>query len=518
MEVMGMALVVKLAVLLLSWMRCSTLSLAASEFTRKDFPEDFVFGAGTSAFQYEGAWAEDGKTASIWDTFTHEGWTGGNADVASNGYHKYKDDIKLMNDIGLEGYRLSISWPRLLPSGRRPVNAKGVEYYNNVIDELVKYGIQPHLTMHHLDVPQVLQDEYGGWLSPKVIDDFKELADVCFEEFGDRVSYWTTINEPNINTLASFDYGFFPPQRCSPPYGVNCTGGNSTVEPYIVMHNSLLAHSAVVELYRTKYQAVQKGKIGINVYTPWFTPLTNSSEDAMATQRARDFVYGWIFNPLLFGDYPEVMKKTAGSRIPSFSKSQSLQVKGSYDFIGINYYFALFVANDPTVCKTGLRDTTEDMFAKFTAFKDVPPIRQIFPPILSINDFESFQEMLSYIKNNYGNPPIYIQENGYGLGVEDTLNDVGRISYLGGFIGGIVDAIGNGSDLRGYFIWSFVDVYELLFAYTTRFGLYHVKFDSSGRERAPRLSAHWYKNFLKLGSSIVTENVGEQSAAAYASQ
>ncbi|KAG0452561.1 hypothetical protein HPP92_025225 [Vanilla planifolia] len=515
---MGTALVVKLAVLLLSWMRCSTLSLAASEFTRKDFPEDFVFGAGTSAFQYEGAWAEDGKTASIWDTFTHEGWTGGNADVASNGYHKYKDDIKLMNDIGLEGYRLSISWPRLLPSGRRPVNAKGVEYYNNVIDELVKYGIQPHLTMHHLDVPQVLQDEYGGWLSPKVIDDFKELADVCFEEFGDRVSYWTTINEPNINTLASFDYGFFPPRRCSPPYGVNCTGGNSTVEPYIVMHNSLLAHSAVVELYRTKYQAVQKGKIGINVYTLWFKPLTNSSEDAMATQRALDFVYGWIFNPLLFGDYPEAMKKSAGSKIPSFTKSQSLQVKGSYDFIGINYYFALFVANDPTVYETGLRDASEDMFAKFTAYKDVTPVKRILPPNNITNDFESFQEMLLYIKNNYGNPPIYIQENGYGLGVVDTMNDVGRISYLGGFIGSILDAIRNGSDLRGYFVWAFVDVYELLSVYTARFGLYHVNFDSNELERAPKLSAHWYKNFLKHGSSIVIANVAEQSAATYASQ
>ncbi|PKA57674.1 Cyanidin 3-O-glucoside 7-O-glucosyltransferase (acyl-glucose) [Apostasia shenzhenica] len=138
--------------------------------------------------------------------------------------------------------------------GRGVVNPKGLNYYNNVIDELIKYGIQPHITLHHFDVPRVLQDEYGGWLSPKIIEDFKHLADVCFKEFGDRVSYWTTMNEPNVVALASFDYGSFPPQRCSAPYGDNCAAGNSTVEPYITAHHMLLAHSAAVELYRTKYQ------------------------------------------------------------------------------------------------------------------------------------------------------------------------------------------------------------------------------------------------------------------------
>ena len=305
-----------MAVLLLSWEQYSTV-LCHSVFSREDFPADFVFGAGTSAFQYEGTWPEDGKSPSIWDTFTHEGWAGHNtADMASDGYHKYKGDIKLMSDTGLEAYRLSISWPRLLPNGRGSVNPKGIEYYNNVINELIKHGIQPHVTLHHLDVPQVLQDEYGGWLSSKIIDDFKELADVCFREFGDRVSHWTTMNQPNINSLASFDYGFFPPRRCSYPYGINfeggnanCTGGNSTVEPYITVHNYILAHSAATELYRKKYQTIQKGHIGINIYTMGFTPLTNSTEDAMATKRVQDFLLGWILNPVFFGDYPEVIKK-----------------------------------------------------------------------------------------------------------------------------------------------------------------------------------------------------------------
>ncbi|XP_020585362.1 beta-glucosidase 22-like isoform X2 [Phalaenopsis equestris] len=408
-----------------------------------------------------------------------------------------------MSDTGLEAYRLSISWPRLLPNGRGTVNPKGLEYYNNVIDELIKYGIQPHVTLHHLDVPQVLQDEYGGWLSPKIIDDFKELADVCFKEFGDRVSYWTTLNEPNINALASFDYGFFPPQRCSYPFGVNCTGGDSTVEPYITVHNYILAHSAAVELYRTKYQSIQKGQIGINIYSVGFTPLTNSTEDVMATKRAVDFILGWIFNPIMFGDYPESMKKNAGSRLPSFSYSESQKVKGSFDFIGINYYFAVFVADNPGITKTDLRDASSDMFAMFTAFKDVPPESRLLPPRELIDDFESLWKLLTYIKSTYKNPPIYIHENGYGLGVVDTMNDVRRASFLGGFIGSILDSIRDGVDARGYFVWTFVDAFELLAGYKSRFGLYHVNFEGSELERTPKHSAYCYQNFLKNGAAII---------------
>ncbi|PKA57676.1 Beta-glucosidase 22 [Apostasia shenzhenica] len=407
-----------------------------------------------------------------------------------------------MSDTGLEAYRLSISWSRLLPSGRGEVNPKGLAYYNNVLNELIKYGIQPHVTLHHLDVPQVLQDEYGGFLSPRIIDDFILLADVCFKEFGDRVSRWTTMNEPNVNIMASFDYGFFPPRRCSAPYGVNCTGGNSTVEPYITAHHMLLAHSAVVQLYRTKYQATQKGKIGLNVYTMWFAPLTNSPEDAMAAKRVLNVTLGWFLDPLMFGDYPEIMKKNAGSRIPSFTKSESQLLKGAYDFIGINYYFKLFAADDPSASQNDLRDMSSDMLAKFTAYKDVPPQSRILPPSRMENDFESLWKMLTYLKDTYGNPPIYLQENGYGLGVKDTMMDVGRISFLSGFIGSILDSIRDGSDVRGYFVWAFVDVYELLSEYSSRFGLYHVNFEDSELERTPKLSAFWYQNFLKNGSSI----------------
>ncbi|KAI0522574.1 hypothetical protein KFK09_004954 [Dendrobium nobile] len=460
-------MVMVLPLLLLCWEHNASV-LCLLEFTREDFPSDFVFGAGTSAFQYEGAWAEDGKTPSIWDTFTHAGLVGESiTDVASDGYHKYKGDITLMNDTGLEAYRLSISWPRLLPKGRGPVNPKGLEYYNNVIDELIKHGIQPHVTLHHLDIPQVLQDEYGGWLSRKFIDDFKELADVCFREFGDRVSYWTTMNEPNINAMSSFDYGYFPPNRCSFPFGDNCTRGNSTVEPYIAAHNMILAHSAVVELYRQKYQ---------------------------------------------------IMKKNCGSRLPSFTSFESQQVKGSYDFIGLNYYYALYATYDPNISMADLRDITLDMFAKFTDMKDGTPISRILPPSHPTKDFHSLWKLLYYLKNTYNNPPIYIHENGFGFGVVDTIDDLGRISFLSGFIGSVLDSIRDGSDVRGYFIWAFLDVYEWITGLTERFGLYHVNFEDTELERTPRLSAHWYRNFLKDGGTIKIEKICQQRATAQSSQ
>ncbi|XBI67902.1 hypothetical protein VPH35_047174 [Triticum aestivum] len=249
-------------------------------FTRTDFPPDFVFGAATSAYQYEGAVAEDGRSPSIWDTFTHAGKMPDKStgDIASDGYHKYKDDVKLMADTNLEAYRFSISWSRLVPNGRGAVNPKGLEYYNNLINELVKHGIQIHVMLYHLDFPQVLDDEYGGWLSPRIVEDFTAFADVCFREFGDRVSYWTTIDEPNIGPIASYDSGIFAPGRCSDPFGITkCTTGNSTVEPYIAAHNMILAHASATRLYREQYQAVQKGVVGINVYSFWTYPLTNST-------------------------------------------------------------------------------------------------------------------------------------------------------------------------------------------------------------------------------------------------
>lgn len=195
----------------------------------------------------------------------------------------------------------------------------------------------------HIDFPQALEDEYGGWLSRQTVKNFTAYANACFGEFGDRVLHWTTLNEANIFTIGGYDSGEIPPERCSPPFGVgNCSKGDSSTEPYVAGHHILLAHASAARLYRKMYQGKQHGFIGINVYAYWLVPYTNATEDVIATQRATDFLVGWFVEPLVFGDYPDIMKKNAGKRLPAFTKLESELVKGSIDFIGLNHYNIYF--------------------------------------------------------------------------------------------------------------------------------------------------------------------------------
>ncbi|VAH84129.1 unnamed protein product [Triticum turgidum subsp. durum] len=485
-----------LLLLLLLLLAAHGVAAPALGFTRSDFPPDFVFGAATSAYQYEGAVAEDGRSPSIWDTFTHVGKMPDKStgDIASDGYHKYKDDVKLMADTNLEAYRFSISWSRLVPTGRGAVNPKGLEYYNSLINELVKHGIQIHVMLYHLDFPQVLDDEYGGWLSPRIVEDFTTFADVCFREFGDRVSYWTTIDEPNVGPIGSYDSGIFAPGRCSNPFGTTkCTVGNSTVEPYIAAHNMILAHASATRLYREQYQAVQNGVVGINVYSFWTYPLTNSTVDLEATKRYQDFMFGWTLGPLVFGDYPQVMKKNVGSRLPSFTKSQSEFVKGAIDFIGINHYYSVYVNDRPL--KEGVRDYAADMSVYQRGSRTDPATSEYVPTVYP-DDPQGLQCVLQYLTEAYGSLPIYVQENGKAS-ANDILDDTDRVEYLKAYIGSTLDALRNGANVKGYFAWNFLDIFEFLAGYKIGFGMYRVDFDDEARPREARLSARWYSRFLK---------------------
>ncbi|MCL7024251.1 hypothetical protein MKW94_001030 [Papaver nudicaule] len=473
-------------------------SNSTPKFSRDDFPSDFVFGAGTSAYQVEGAAAEDGRSPCIWDTYTHQGKMADNstADVASDEYHKYKEDVKLMSELGLEAYRFSISWSRLIPNGRGAINPKGLKYYNNLINELISHGIQPYVTLYHLDLPQILEDEYAGWLSPKIIEDFTAYADVCFREFGDRVLYWTTMNEPNSMSTASYDMGIWPPQRCSYPAGgdINCTAGNSSTEPYRVVHNALLAHASAASIYKEKYQGKQKGMIGLSTYVFWGTPSTNSTLDIIATQRAKDFTIGWLINPLIYGDYPDIMREKVGSRLPFFTKQESKRIKRSWDFIGLNHYNTVYIEDDPNdSSKTGLSDYWADMSVKMTGTKDSKP------------NPSGLLSLLNYIKDSYGNPLVHVQENGYGEPHNESLDDIARINYVSGFIENTLKAIRNGANVKGYFVWSFLDVFELLSGYQSRYGLVHVNFGDKHLKRTPKSSALWYSNFLKQKKNNLQE-------------
>ncbi|CAH1446802.1 unnamed protein product [Lactuca virosa] len=468
------------------------------EYGRDDFPDEFVFGSGTSAYQFEGAVLEDGRSFSIWDTFAHSGntrvpWNNGdNADITCDGYHKYKEDIELIADMGLEAYRFSISWSRLIPNGRGSVNIKGLQFYNDFINRLIAHGIQPHVTLHHFDIPQILADEYGGWTSRKSVKDFVAFADVCFREFGDRVLHWTTFNEANIFTLGGYDYGFSPPGRCSSPFGFYCSKGNSTSEPYLVAHNLLLSHASAVRLYRQKYKAMQHGFIGLNLLGFWFEPYTNKTEDVKATQRARDFYLGWFLNPLVNGDYPEIMKKNAGNRIPTFTKFESQRMKGSFDFLGMNHYTTLYVKDNSISLEMDTRDFDADMGVTYTFGTG----NELFPAQFPVAPL-GLQSLLNYMKEEYGNPPIYIHENGQAQPRNATLMDTPRVEYLHAYIGALLDALRNGSNTRGYFVWSFLDLFEVIGGYASAYGLYYVDMADKELTRYPKLSAHWYANFIK---------------------
>ncbi|XP_040991677.1 beta-glucosidase 11-like [Juglans microcarpa x Juglans regia] len=470
----------------------AALALGADKYSRDDFPPDFVFGSGTSAYQVEGAASQDGRTPSIWDTFAHAGkMAGATGDIACDQYHKYKEDVQLMVDIGLEAYRFSISWSRLIPNGRGSVNPKGLQYYNNLINELISNGIQPHITLHHSDLPQALEDEYGGWVSRKIVKDFTAYADLCFRKFGDRVSHWTTLNEANVFVLGGYDGGYLPPQRCSSPFGFNCTKGNSTTEPYLATHHILLAHASAARLYKEKYQDKQNGFIGINLYAFGAIPLTNTTKDAIATQRANDFLIGWYMDPLVYGEYPHVMKKNVGSRLPSFTDFESNQVKGSFDFLGLNYYVTVHIKDGSEKLEMEVRNFDADMAIEFAVTQDDPSEFE-FPITPS-----SLQGLLEYFKQVYGNPPIYIHENGQRTPRNSSLEDWHRVKYMKGYIGGLLDALRNGSNVRGYFAWSFLDLLELLDGYQSSFGLYYIDLDDPDIRRQPKLSAHWYSHFLK---------------------
>ncbi|CAA7045817.1 unnamed protein product [Microthlaspi erraticum] len=445
-------------------------------YSRSDFPEGFVFGSAISAYQWEGAADEDGRTPSTWDTDFHSN----SGDIACDGYHKYKEDVKLMYDMGLDALRFSISWPRLIPSGRGAVNPKGLQFYKNFIAELKRHGIEPHVTLNHDDLPQVLEDEYGGWLDRKIIDDFTAFADVCFREFGESVKFWTTINEPNLIALVCYE--------------------NSSTEPYIALHNMLLAHASAARLYKTNYRVKQNGSIGITFYGSWVIPFTSSKEDKIATQRAKDFIYGWVLHPLFLGDYPDVMKRIVGKRLPTFSEEELRLVKDSSDFVGVIHYQTVYIAH---------ADYTSDMGGVIILYGNCTEVELDVLPW-------GLEEVLEYIKQDYGNPPVYILENGRPSKHDSSLKDVGRVEYLGAYIAAVLNSVRNGSETRGYFQWSFMDLLEIIDSSYT-YGLYHVNFSDPQRKRSPKTSAFWYSAFLN-GTEQEPKNLSVSSSLGFASQ
>ncbi|KAL0338770.1 UNVERIFIED_CONTAM: Oleuropein beta-glucosidase [Sesamum angustifolium] len=397
-----------------------------AKLTRHDFPADFVFGGATSTYQVEGGYAQDGKIID-----------GSNGCVAIDHYNRFKDDVRLMKKLGIDAYRFSISWSRILPGGRLngSINREGIKYYNDLIDlllaqggrlsgginrEAIKYyndlidlllaqGIEPFVTIFHFDVPQCLEEEYGGFLSPKIVQDFAEFAELCFFEFGDRVKFWITQNEPVTFAKNGYVLGSFPPghgstsahpsaknavgHRCCRGVDRTCYGGDAGIEPYIVGHHLIIAHAVAVDIYRRNYQAVQGGKIGITNMSGWFEPYSNAQTDIDAASRAVDFMLG------------------CGARW------------------GSNW-------------RTGVNEKNDRSLTIAKAIKDDYRIK-------------FHQDHLAYVK----------------------------------------EAIDSGARIKGYFAWSLFDNYEWAEGYSVRFGMFYIDY-VNGYTRYPKKSAIWYMNFL----------------------
>ncbi|XP_023516699.1 beta-glucosidase 12-like [Cucurbita pepo subsp. pepo] len=472
---------------------------------RGNFPIDFVFGTASSAYQYEGAAFRYGKGPSTWDTYTHKYperiADRSNGDVTVDQYHRYKEDVALMRSIGFDVHRLSISWSRILPTGKISggMNKDGIQYYHNLIDEMLKYGIQPYVTLFHWDVPQALETEYGGFLDRQIVDHFRDFADLCFKLFGGKVKHWITLNEQYIFTFKSYVMAEYAPGRGAEWDPCRYLAGNSGTEPYIVGHNLILAHAAAVNVYKTKYQADQKGLIGITLESTWYVPYSDSEADRRARDRAFDFSLGWFLHPLVYGDYPQSMRTLVGRRLPIFPKEASMSIINSFDFLGINYYTANYAKDNPSNVYPG-QSYLNDIHATLSTDRDGVPIGPKVDPSSWLAVYpKGLKGVLTYVKNNYKNPIIYITENGYldfdTHRAHDLIRDKGRIKYFNDHLYYLNEAMKDGVRVRGYFAWSLLDNFEWASGYTIRFGITYIDFKHN-LMRMPKDSARWFHNFL----------------------
>ncbi|WRX29490.1 Glycoside hydrolase family 1 - like 10 [Theobroma cacao] len=475
--------------------------IESQDVKRSQFPDNFLFGTAISSYQVEGGYLDDGKGLSNWDVFSHVPGNiknNENGDVADDDYHLFLEDIEIARSLGVNSYRFSISWARILPRGRfGEVNPSGIKFYNNIIDNLLIRGIEPFVTIFHHDHPQELEDRYGSWLSPLIQEDFVLFAETCFKNFGDRVKYWVTINEANLFADMAYIRGLYPPARCSAPFG-NCSVGNSDIEPLVVLHNMLLSHAKAVKLYREQFQPEQGGSLGLIAHSHMYEPLRDGEADLQAVKRALAFTVGWAIDPLVFGDYPPEMRQYHGSELPRFSPEETEYVKGSIDFIGINHYSTLYAKDCiHSHCALG-----GDHFIRGFAYTTGERDGILIGEPTGVERFyvvpRGMEKIVDYVSKRYNNMPIYVTENGYSPPqteqVPDLLHDVNRIKFHRSYLAALARAIRNGADVRGYFVWSLMDNFEWTGGYSVTFGVYYV--DRQTLKRTPKLSAKWYEDFL----------------------
>lgn len=468
--------------------------------TLKPFPKNFLWGAASAAYQVEGAWDADGKGPSNWDLFVRipgKTFKGTNGDVAVDHYHRYKEDVALMAEMGMKAYRFSVAWTRIFPTGKGEVNEKGIEFYNNLIDELVKHKIEPILTLYHWDLPQALQDEYGGWESRQIIEDFTNYSVELYKRFGDRVKYWVSLNEQNIFTMLGYQWAAHPP------------GVKDNKLFYQVNHHANLANASVIKEFR-KY--VPDGKIGPSfAYSPAYA-ATSSPRDILAAENAEEFNSHWWMDVYAWGKYPQATWNYLVEQglAPQVEEGDfDLLQAGKPDFMGVNYYQTTTYEANPLdgvaeghFNTSGKKGTTQD--------RGVPGVfKTVTNPNLERTNWDwnidptGLRIGLRRIENRYG-LPILISENGLGeydkLEENDVVNDDYRIDYIRTHLVAVQEAITDGVDMLGYCVWSFTDLLSWLNGFQKRYGFVYVNQHEEGEHdlrRIKKKSFDWYKSVIE---------------------
>jgi len=439
--------------------------------TITSFPPDFIWGAATASYQIEGAWDEDGKGESIWDRFSHTPGkiaNGDTGDVACDHYHRWREDVALMKEIGLQAYRFSIAWPRLLPEGQGSVNQPGLDFYDQLVDGLLEAGIEPFVTLYHWDLPQALQDQ-GGWPARAAAEAFVEYADLASRTLGDRVRHWMTLNEPYVSAFVGYLEGRHAP------------GHSDLDEALAAAHHLLLAHGWAVPVIRHNSPDAQ---VGIAVNLSGQTPASPSAADRAAAWRGDGILNRWFLDPLSARGYPADIMQHYGRPMDFVQAGDLEAIAAPLDFLGVNYYSRRIVRN-----------------TEIPKARNVP--RTVFPnPERTEMGWEVYPqglyELLGRLHFDYRFPSLYVTENGAAypdqIGSDGRVDDPARVAYLKAHFTEAARAIAAGVPLRGYFVWSLMDNFEWSHGYSKRFGLVYV--DYRTQRRVWKTSAHWYRRVI----------------------
>ncbi|KAG5879581.1 hypothetical protein JTB14_026869 [Gonioctena quinquepunctata] len=462
-------------------------SVSASESDK--FPSDFLFGAASSAYQIEGGHEAEGKGKNIFDYYTRKlpekFHNSSNGDKACDSFQKWRVDVKLLKELKVNFYRFSISWSRVLPDGySNNMNMAGLRYYDDLINELIKHGIQPMITMYHYDLPMTLQ-EIGGWTNPYIAYHFEDYARILFNYYGDRVKYWITLNAD----CRGYGDDSFPPFLNQPG-----------IANYLCQHVMLLAHAKAYHLYDDQFRNRQKGKVGIMIDAPWYEPYNSSPDDVEAAEIVREFKLGSLLNPIFHtdGNYPKLVKERVDkvsrlegylqSRLPVFLPLEADYVQGTYDFVGLNIFRTFFVKN-ATIKFPKKSSVEKDMNVEIhQQGENVSEEMKTGP--------EGARKLLKWVKDKYDDPEIFITGNGFAD--KGQINDLKRVKYIQDYLREIWRAMKEDSvNVKGYAVWSFLDSFEWIDGYSEKFGLYHVDFSNPNRRRTAKKSATWYKRVIK---------------------